>query len=299
MEWIQLLENDKEQLMGELAKAASPENAQKVLEKEMDRLLMQYNEECGEERLRDAARYMAETAKMMIPLISTGNETKIWSGSGSSSNTSGGEGHKLPALAIACIAGGILMLAGGLISMISFADGGIPASAFISAVPAAILGGGLLFLGGRLSLSKKTGGISADAKVEIRINPAGVWSCLRGVMLSIDKCLGEAQEVLNYERSRIKPVSGSLLSPEEAELFSGILESAYSRREEEPDDPSAQETISMVCYYLHRRQVETVEYGGGKREWFELLPGQKDMTMRPALVKDGTLIRKGLAVTAH
>ena len=49
MEWIQLLENDKEQLMGDLAKAVSPENAQRVLEKEMDRLLMQYNEECGEE----------------------------------------------------------------------------------------------------------------------------------------------------------------------------------------------------------------------------------------------------------
>ena len=297
MEWIQLLENDKEQLMGDLAKAVSPENAQRVLEKEMDRLLMQYNEDCGEERLRDAARYMAETAKMMIPMISTANETKIWSGS--SSHTSGSEGHGIPALAIACLAGGILMLAGGLFSMISFADGGIPAAAFFSAIPAAILGGGLLFLGGRLSLSKKTGDTSADSKVEIRIDPAGVWSCLRGVMLSIDKSLGEAQEVLSYERSRIKPSSGSLLSPEEAELFSGILESAYSRREEEPDDPSAQETISMVCYYLHRRQVETVEYGGGKREWFELLPGQKDMTMRPALVKDGTLIRKGLAVTSQ
>ena len=99
MEWIQLLENDKEQLMGDLAKAASPENAQKVLEKEMDRLLMQYNEECGEERLRDAARYMAETARMMIPMISTANETKIWSGS--SSPTSGSEGHGIPALAIA------------------------------------------------------------------------------------------------------------------------------------------------------------------------------------------------------
>ena len=297
MEWIQLLENDKEQLMGDLAKAVSPENAQKVLEKEMDRLLMQYNEECGEERLRDTARYMAETAKMMIPMINAANETKIWSGN--SSRTSGSEGKGLSVPAIACIAGGILMLAGGLFCMISFSNGGIPAAAFISAIPAAILGGGLLFWGGRLSLPKKTGDASADSKVEIRVNPAGVWSCLRGVMLSIDKSLGEAQEVLNYERSRIKPASGGLLSPEEAELFSGILESAYSRREEDPDDPSAQETISMVRYYLHRRQVETVEYGGGKREWFELLPGMKETTMRPALVKDGTLIRKGLAVTSQ
>ena len=54
----------------------------------------------------------------------------------------------------------------------------------------------------------------------------------------------------------------------------------------------------MVRYYLHRKQVETVEFGGGKREWFELLPGKQDVTLRPALVRDGVLIRKGLAVTA-
>ena len=192
MEWIQLLENDKEQLMGDLAKAVSPENAQKVLEKEMDRLLMQYNEECGEERLRDAARYMAETARMMIPMISTANETKIWSGS--SSPTSGSEGHGIPALAIACLAGGILMLAGGLFSMISFADGGIPAAAFFSAIPAAILGGGLLFLGGRLSLSKKTGVTSADSKVEIRIDPAadlepGLSGFMSNTRKTMDACI--------------------------------------------------------------------------------------------------------------
>ena len=54
----------------------------------------------------------------------------------------------------------------------------------------------------------------------------------------------------------------------------------------------------MIRYYLHRKQVQTVELGGGKREWFELLPGKQEMTLRPALVRDGTLIRKGLAVTA-
>ena len=66
---------------------------------------------------------------------------------------------------------------------------------------------------------------------------------------------------------------------------------------DDPDDASALETISAVRYYLHRKQVDTVDYGGGKREWFELLPGRQGMTLRPALTRDGALIRKGLAVS--
>ena len=58
MEMIQFLEADKEQLMSGLAAAGTPEKAQSVLEKEFDRLLLHYNEECMEEKVRDTARYL-------------------------------------------------------------------------------------------------------------------------------------------------------------------------------------------------------------------------------------------------
>ena len=58
MEMMQFLEADKEQLMSGLAAAGTPEQAEHVLEKEFDRLLLRYNEECTLERVRDAARYM-------------------------------------------------------------------------------------------------------------------------------------------------------------------------------------------------------------------------------------------------
>ena len=112
----------------------------------------------------------------------------------------------------------------------------------------------------------------------------------------MDKSLQEARDAVNYEKNQLSASVGNGISPEEADLFSGILEISYSQREENPGDTTVQEMISTVRYYLHRKQVETVEYGGGKREWFELLPGKQDATLRPALVRDGVLIRKGLAV---
>ena len=166
----------------------------------------------------------------------------------------------------------------------------------------AILGGALLFWSGRLSLSKalETGsssGNNGEAQVEIRVNPDKVWSCLRTTVLAIDKNLQEAADVVSYEKNRLSASIGNGITPEEADLFSAILESAYSQKNDDPDDASALETISAVRYYLHRKQVETVDYGGGKREWFELLPGRQGMTLRPALTRDGALIRKGLAVS--
>ena len=301
MEMTQLLEADKEQIMNGLAKAGTPEAAQTVVEKEFDKLLLQYNEECDEERVRSEARHMLQAAKMMIPMISAAGETRIWSKAGVSSGSSG---IKLTKTAIACIAGGILFLVAAIVSLAAAAGKELTISALLGAIPAAILGGGLLFYGGRLSLDRKAGGSGGGRaeetqQVEIRVDPEQVWSCLRAVVLSVDKSLQEAREAVNYERERIPEYEGNGISPEEAELFAGLLESAYSQREESTDDAPVQETISQIRYYLHRKQVETVDFGGGKREWFELLPGRDEMTLRPALVRDGVLVRKGLAVSAR
>ena len=43
---IEFLDEDRERVMTGLKSAGTPEAAQKVLEKETDRLLLQYNEEC-------------------------------------------------------------------------------------------------------------------------------------------------------------------------------------------------------------------------------------------------------------
>ena len=298
MDMTGFLEADREQLISGLKAAGTPEQAQRVVEKEFDRFLLRYNEECTVERVRDAARYMLQAAKMMIPMLSAAGETKVWSNSGAGV---GAGGTKMTRKVIACLAGGAVFLAGAVLGLAVSAGNGLSMSALLGSIPAAILAGILLFFAGRLSFDNRAvPGQSAQSEyqVEIRIDPEKVWSCMRAVILSVDKSLLEAEDAVNYERSQLPPSEGNGITPEEAELFSGIMENAYSRAQEDPGDSAAQETISMVRYYLHRKQVETVEFGGGKREWFELLPGQSNMTLRPAFVRDGELIRKGLAVAA-
>lgn len=299
MEMMQILETEKDRVMNELKQAAEPEKAQAVLEKLFDRILLQYNEECAEERARDTARYILQAAKMMIPMISAAGETKVWSRNMDGSGSEGGLRLSVPA--IACLAGGAVLLVGTVIWLIASAAGGIALYALWGSIPAIILGGGLLFWSGRMSLSKggRKSAAAGDQQVEIMIDPGKIWTCLRAVVLSADKSLHETIEMAAYDKERMSESSQNNLLSEEADLFSGILESAYAEREENPDNPSAQEMISQIRYYLHCKDVEIVEYGGGKREWFELLPGKEPVTLRPALVRDGALIRKGLAVAAQ
>ena len=242
---------------------------------------------------------MLQTAKTMSPMISAAGETRVWERS--TSGATGGE-TKWSKTAIISLAGGVLFLAGALLGLAVAAGSGLSFTSLLGSIPAAILGGALLFWSGRLSLIRNAesgggAGKGGAAQVEIRVNPDKVWSCLRTTVLAMDKNLQEAAEVVHYEKNSLSASVGNGITPEEADLFAAILESAYSQKNDVPDDASALETISAVRYYLHRKQVETVDYGNGKREWFELLPGKQGMTLRPALTRDGALIRKGLAVS--
>ena len=300
MEMLQILEADKERILSELAKAGVPEKAQPVLEKTFARMLLQYNEECDEERARDTAKYMLQSARAMIPLIDAAGETH--GGQGRRGTGASREGMRLSVPAIGCLAGGILFIAGAVVGLAVYAGNGLNLAALMGSIPAAILGGALMFFAGKFAFSGNAGkgdtGGASDWQVEIRVDPDRVWGCLRALALSMDKSLREAGEMAAYEKQQISASQDSATSAE-TEPLSGTLENADCRREEAAHDDSAQELISQVRYYLYRRQIEVVDYGSGKREWFELLPGGAMTTLRPALVRDGTLIRKGLAVAGQ
>ena len=80
------------------------------------------------------------------------------------------------------------------------------------------------------------------------------------------------------------------LPREELELFAGLMEAAASR-----DEEYALEKIGDVKYYLHKNNVDAVDYTPDHEDWFELLPSEEAGTIRPALVSEGRLLVKGLA----
>ena len=78
MKLIELLEKDKQNLLTELAASKTAERAVTALENELDKLLLMYNEKCGNERERNAAAYMMQAVRLSLPLIDSVGETKVW-----------------------------------------------------------------------------------------------------------------------------------------------------------------------------------------------------------------------------
>ena len=80
------------------------------------------------------------------------------------------------------------------------------------------------------------------------------------------------------------------LDPAAVELFSELLEAAYASGEE-----GAREAATSIRFYLHNAQIDVTDYAEGREAWFEFLPATKPGTIRPALISNGKVLKKGIA----
>jgi hypothetical protein len=72
-------------------------------------------------------------------------------------------------------------------------------------------------------------------------------------------------------------------------LYSDLLEASLAK-----DGEYALDQISKVPFYLHQKGIEAMNYSDEYRSYFDVIPGEKQETIRPALVKDGHLLKKGI-----
>lgn len=284
MKLIELLEKNKENLLTALAEAGTAEKAVIVMENELDRLLMMYNEHCGSERERNAAAHMLQAVRLSLPLIDSRGETKVWE-TGSSDP---GKGRPNPLVFILIIAGLVLCCAGLLPLIVEVQDAGRHMDLLKTSTLE--LGGlAAVFLAGLLSRRSAKKAPKRSHRVEVMADPERIYRSFRNAVLSVDQNLEEVRSMEKQEAGSGAAAEGGL-SAQELELFSDLLAAAYSR-----DPDYAMEKIEAVRYYLHRRNIETVDYSGKNAAFFDLMPGQMAGTIRPALVSDGELIRKGVA----
>ena len=82
----------------------------------------------------------------------------------------------------------------------------------------------------------------------------------------------------------------SAINEDEAVLFSYLMEAKLSG---EPD--FALDQLDEVERYLAKQDVMMVNYIKGNEKYFDFLEGEETKTIRPALVRGGEMLAKGLA----
>lgn len=293
MKMTDILEKDKDKLLTELSAAGTAEKAVHVLENEIDKLLLKHNEYCETDRERESAAFMMQAVRLSLPLMDSNGKIKVWE-SGQKTEVDTGGSFKLSFL--------ILLLAG--LALCVFGFGQLIFEAYIGAEETArdqvLLHGGasvvgliaLYFSGYMYSRPKKVTG-KKEYQVDIRIDADRVYRSFRTAILSVDQSL---EEICAAERWKAREKAGSIdgrtVTQSELDLFSELLAAAYSG-----DPEYALEKIEQIKYFLHRQQIEVVDYTKENEKYFDLMPGSKAATIRPAMIAQGGLLKKGLAST--
>ncbi len=282
---------DRESVMNRLTADRSQESALRTLESETDRLMYKAGAGEGSNERGEVVQGMLQVAKSALGLVESVSEVETWE---RPQEKSSGSIFLSPAFWICTIAGAACVIA-GLVGQ-SIAGKVLRPGAVLWTVAGCVLllaGGYFAGKGPRDKGAKKK---PKETKQTFLIDPAKVWHTLQGIALSADHSLERIQE---YEAADDPVTGSSVQSPmakDELQFFCDLLENAYARRRSAPSDEALREQVESIRYYLHSRGIETEDYSPQSASWFELLPSTgQAVTIRPAMIKDGMVIRRGLA----
>lgn len=289
-----LLDEDREMVLANIARDRSLPSVQAALEKEIDRVMYRFVEACDDVATRDSAQHILQAMKDTLPLMDAVGEAREWK----QTYEAPGEKGKLrlggltaaglligAALVLASMAG--VLIAGKLTGALTLLKALLPA----------ILGCAALFASGiRAAKPKKQKGEAAGlpaTRTEFLADGEKAWHCLRGAMLLADGQLDRIrQQNAAAGQKAAAEAAGGPLPGAALELLSELLEAAYAAGKDGGEQADA------IRFYLHKSRVEVVDYAPGKENWFEFLPAGGEGTIRPALVCEGKLVKKGLASRA-
>lgn len=296
MKLIDILEKDKDKLLTELAAAKESEKAIRVLENELDKLLLTYNEQCSSEGERNAAAYMMQAVRLALPLVDSVGDTKVWE-AGEDGETKDKPKKRLNPLVFLFLIGGIVLVGLGLMPfLLPYFDGGLESIKNFDVAllkPIGFVAGGLvsMFIAGLLGRRRPPKVSKRNQRVEVHVDSAKVYRSFRNTILSVDQSLDEIRSMERWDkRDEAGKIDGHTASSSELDLFSDLLAAAYSK-----DPDFAMEKIDGIKYYLHKQQIEVVDYSPETARYFDMMPGLHAGTIRPAMVAEGKLLRKGVA----
>ena len=293
MKMTDLLEKDKDSLITGLTAAGTADKAVRVLENEMDKLLLKHNEQCESDRERESAAYMMQAVRLSLPLIDSNGAVKVWERGGG--DTDQGGSFKISFLVLFVLGLALCVFGFGPMFFNAYvaADAKLRSEVMLHG-GATVVGLICLYFAGFMYRRPKKAA-KKEHQVEIKVDADKIYRNFRTAILSIDQSL---EEIAAAERWRKRDQAGSIdgrtVTSSELDLFSDLLAASYSG-----DPEYALEKVEQIKYFLHKQQIEVVDYSSETAKYFDLMPGTRAATIRPALVAQGGLLRKGLASTGR
>lgn len=288
MTFASLLEEDKERLTSQIGADRSVGNTSKVLENEVDRLLLRYSQTPAAETKLVAARQMMQTVKSSLPVVESVTDVEVWQKESGDSPSK----MSLPSL-LTLTAGAGFVIVPALLHTVSL---------LVTLAGVVCTAAGAYFLGrGRRKALAKSAADNLDSTRVFLVDADLVYHLMKRMIMTVDHSL-ESLPALEQTFRKDDPVVPESqieggLSAGDIDFFAELLETAYTSARQNPGCRTEAELIENIRYYLHSKGIDLEDFDDkAKPGFFEMLPsGGKSLTIRPALVCHGRIVKKGIA----
>ena len=281
MTLMELYTARREAFREEIALAESGEEVFRAMDALYQSLAYEYAAADGEETALAAS--MAECLRALAPAAASLGTVKILPPEKPSRREV--LGQRLPWTLLLFLAGFLLTFLAVLLPVL---DGSLRGSARLLGQAMLCLAGLVLCLFSGLVLGGKRGEETKEPKAEVKADITEILSAVEASILTMDREIREAAEKSALEERISLPWDdGIRLSlPLYQELSSALLRK---------DGDYALEKLGDVAYLGEKAGYKAVSYDGETGAYFQVLPGESRMTIKPAVVKDGKALVRGLA----
>ena len=278
MKTRELLEKDKERLLARLGKADTPEQTVNALEDELSRIQIEYGEHVTDETMSREASYALQTARAALSLVDSTGEVRTYERTDQARKNP--KGKYLIPLTAGCGTGA----AGAMLMTMA------PAALMPIGIILLIGSLGLLFVSGYNFGQRRRLPDKSEQIIDVRMDSDKIYRSLGAMLTVVDHNLEDAR-LTDMEARAEETVSPDDVDDEELRLLSTVLETAYSSG----GSDESRQTISDITFYLHRHGIEVIEYSEQNARYFNRMPAGRNGTLKPALVKDNTVLIRGMA----
>ena len=277
MTMLEIYRSRKDNLILRIKESKSLYETGSVISEVFETMQYQYLSQPGNEELTGKLTQIMAFAKTAFPLIESVSKYKLWE------NAEGPQPKKkspVPGLVAYLIGVAMIFVTLGyymFLNNLKFAD----MQTYMAVMAAGCL---VMFVSGFMLFHRRK--VKSKAVVEISVDADDIIRRIEDMVKLIDKMLEEEKA---YQKQQAV-LMDSAINEDEVQLFSYLMEAKLSGEAD-----FALEQLDEVEHYLAKQDVILVKYTKGNEKYFEFLEGEETKTIRPAFVRKGEIMKKGLA----
>ena len=277
MTFFEIYKSRRDNLVSRIRESKSLYETGSVISEVFETMQYQYLSQEGNVSLTETLTDLVNMAKTAFPLLESVNKYKLWE-----------DAEKAPAKKKSPLGGFIALLIG-----VALIFGSLMYYMFLYNVPLEKMKNTMIFMaagcfvilvaGFMLFFRRK---VKMKASVEISADADDIVKRLEDMVKHIDTMMEKEKQAQKQQQALME----TAINADEATLFSYLMEAKMSA-----DPDFALEQLDEVERYLAKQDVLLVNYIKGNERYFDFLEGEETKTVRPALVRGGEVLAKGLA----